>query len=304
MRCIICGQEKPGSKEHIIPEALGNSKLITYKVCKECNNRLGSKVDSYFLDHILTKMVRKNHGLKDRSGKPIKIFPDELTTKDGEQYLVRDDIPEKKPLVEMKDGVLHIETSDREKGLGIAKKVLERLGKSKEEISEALSTCEVGKRQNADVTFMVPANIDKARYLLAGIKIAYEYACETLGEEYYADSVAEILREQLYRASISDHPDEEIGDYERITKYAGLMIKPSIELKHTLEARLGLLKPAARHMVTLHGSADNKLICEIFLFLEDFMSYTVCVSENATKYLKDNAAKICIVLENEELISI
>ena len=45
MRCIICDSEKDGSKEHIIPEAMGNSKLITYKVCEECNNKLGSKVD-------------------------------------------------------------------------------------------------------------------------------------------------------------------------------------------------------------------------------------------------------------------
>ena len=27
MRCIICDSEKDGSKEHIIPEAMGNSKL-------------------------------------------------------------------------------------------------------------------------------------------------------------------------------------------------------------------------------------------------------------------------------------
>ena len=50
MRCIICNMEKDGSKEHIIPEAMGNSKLITYKVCEECNNRLGSKVDNYLAD--------------------------------------------------------------------------------------------------------------------------------------------------------------------------------------------------------------------------------------------------------------
>lgn len=49
MRCVICDLEKDGSKEHIIPEAMGNSKLITYKVCEECNNKLGSKVDKYFL---------------------------------------------------------------------------------------------------------------------------------------------------------------------------------------------------------------------------------------------------------------
>ena len=53
MRCIICDLEKDESKEHIIPEAMGNSKLITYKVCEECNNKLGSKVDKYLTDYIL-----------------------------------------------------------------------------------------------------------------------------------------------------------------------------------------------------------------------------------------------------------
>ena len=58
MRCIICDSEKDGSKEHIIPEAMGNSKLITYKVCEECNNKLGSKVDKYLTDYIITKIIR------------------------------------------------------------------------------------------------------------------------------------------------------------------------------------------------------------------------------------------------------
>ena len=31
MRCIICDSEKDGSKEHIIPEAMGNSKFFTSK---------------------------------------------------------------------------------------------------------------------------------------------------------------------------------------------------------------------------------------------------------------------------------
>ena len=60
MRCVICDLEKDGSKEHIIPEAMGNSKLITYKVCEECNNKLGSKVDKYLTDYIITKIIRKN----------------------------------------------------------------------------------------------------------------------------------------------------------------------------------------------------------------------------------------------------
>ena len=47
MKCIICKEEKNESDEHIIPEALGNKKLITKRVCKDCNNRLGYNVDDY-----------------------------------------------------------------------------------------------------------------------------------------------------------------------------------------------------------------------------------------------------------------
>lgn len=53
MRCIICGLSKDASKEHIIPEALGNEKFITIKVCQECNNRLGTNVDNYLTDYII-----------------------------------------------------------------------------------------------------------------------------------------------------------------------------------------------------------------------------------------------------------
>lgn len=50
--CIICGKAFENSNtvrslEHIIPEALENKKLITYNVCKTCNNALGAFVDSY-----------------------------------------------------------------------------------------------------------------------------------------------------------------------------------------------------------------------------------------------------------------
>ena len=64
--------EKDGSKEHIIPEAMGNSKLITYKVCEECNNRLGSKVDNYLTDYILTKIIRKKLGFLGKMRRRLK----------------------------------------------------------------------------------------------------------------------------------------------------------------------------------------------------------------------------------------
>ena len=45
--CIICGQYRECSLEHIIPKALGNETLKTYDVCKDCNSKLGDNVDSY-----------------------------------------------------------------------------------------------------------------------------------------------------------------------------------------------------------------------------------------------------------------
>lgn len=47
MRFIICSFDKESSKEHSIPEALGNKQFITNDTCKECNVKLGANVDSY-----------------------------------------------------------------------------------------------------------------------------------------------------------------------------------------------------------------------------------------------------------------
>ena len=302
MRCIICDLENDGSKEHIIPEAMGNSKLVTYKVCEKCNNKLGSKVDKYLTDYIITKIIRKNLGFLGKEEKEIKIFPSILTDEKGEQYLFREDIPRKKALVETRDGVLHIEAESLEESLKIARKRLERMGKSEEEIHEILNTYRIGEKKNVQPTFSIPADIDMSRYLLAGIKIAYEYTCELFGESYSEDKVAKILRNQLYQASIADKKDKECVDYKIIKQYASLPVKASIELKNSIKPILDTLQPKARHVIILHDSADHKMICEVFLCFMDFMSFTICVSEDAIKYLGDKGVRICVVLEDEQLI--
>ena len=89
--CIICGEKfsnmvKP-SKEHIIPEALGNEKLVTYCVCEKCNNDLGSNVDSYLTDYILVKMIRKGNLEKD---KDLQVFDSAMTDDKGNNYCITD----------------------------------------------------------------------------------------------------------------------------------------------------------------------------------------------------------------------
>ncbi len=303
MRCIICDLEKEESKEHIIPEVMGNSKLVTYKVCKKCNNLLGSKVDCYLTDYIVNKIIRKSLGLLGKDEKEIKIFPSTLTDEHGEKYLVEDDIPKKSAKVVVENGILRIEAASLEDGLSIAKKRLKRMGKSQKEIEEILSTYKIGEKLEKQPTFVIPADINKARYLLAGIKIAYEYTCELFGEEYLEDEIANIFRKELYIASITDKKNiEKCIDYDRIRQYASLPLKHSMELKSQIKPILDLLQPKARHVIILHDSADHKMICEVFLCFMDFMSFTICVSEDATKYLKNNKVRSCVVLENEQLI--
>ena len=202
MRCIICDLEKDGSKEHIIPEAMGNSKLVTYKVCEQCNNLLGSKADSYLTDYIVNKIIRKSLGLLGKKEKEIKIFPSTLTDEHGEKYLIEDDFPKKSAKVEVENGILHIEAASLEEGLLIAVKRLKRMGKSQKEIEEILNTYKLGEKQKKQPTFAIPADLNKARYLLAGIKIAYEYTCELFGEEYLEDEIAKVFRGELYKTSI------------------------------------------------------------------------------------------------------
>ena len=87
MKCIICKEERNESDEHIIPEALGNKKLITKRVCKDCNNRLGYNVDDYLVNHPLVKLLRIDHNLLGKSGKKIKFLEAVETDKNtGSKY--------------------------------------------------------------------------------------------------------------------------------------------------------------------------------------------------------------------------
>ncbi len=44
-KCILCNKISPLTVEHIIPDAL-DGKLIFNCLCKDCNSKLGEKVDT------------------------------------------------------------------------------------------------------------------------------------------------------------------------------------------------------------------------------------------------------------------
>lgn len=203
--CIICDENfnniiKP-SKEHIIPEALGNKKLVTYCVCEKCNNNLGSNVDSYLTDYILVKIIRKDNLEKD---KDLKIFDSAMTDDKGNKYRIADQRLEIFPNINIdkEKQYIHMKVASLEEGKKIAKRILKnKFRKNAEEIEEILSDPSrfiKGETQYAKTgVFEQNAELDLARFKLAVIKIAYEYAVEKLGEIYTTDENAAILRAYL-----------------------------------------------------------------------------------------------------------
>lgn len=57
------------------------------------------------------------------------------------------------------------------------------------------------------------------------------------------------------------------------------------------------------HACLLHKDMDNKLICEIFILLDDLTSFSVLVSNNASLYLKKKHEIITIILKSGEIIN-
>ncbi len=304
MRCIICGLEKEASKEHIIPEAMGNKKFVTYKVCQECNNKLGTNVDHYLTDYIVIKMIRKELGLLGKDEKEIKIFPSSVSDTKGEKFVFRNDIPSIVPKVELKEDVLHIEAENVKEAFKLAKKKLERYGYTNEKIEESLKNYKENESKRYQPIFQISADIDKGRYLLTGIKIAYEFACEVLDDTYFDDDIAKIFHKELYKAVNSNKNTLSTSvDYCTIKKYVTLIQKESIEIKERIESLANNITPPPRHICLLHDSADHKLICEVILLFENMMSFTVMLSKNAARYNMNGKCKVAVVLENGDVLS-
>lgn len=305
MRCIICGLDREPSKEHIIPEALGNKEFITDAVCIECNTKLGANVDNYLTDYIIIKIIRKSLGLTGKKDKEVKIFPATAQDKKGNRYVFRNDEPIITPQVSLSDGILHIEADSIESGTKIAKVKLEKLGMNECEIERIMKTMTVGERQNERPEFLLPTDLNQGRYLLSGIKIAYEYANKRLGNIYFEDGTAKELR-KILKDVIDSRKEvlDDVVDYSNIRKYASILQTSSKKIKDKVYPLIKNMTPPARHLCLLHGSKMKEIICDVFLFMEDITSFTVLVSKDSSLYDVNINCGIAIILENGQSIEV
>lgn len=91
MRCFYCGLEKPsGSKEHVVSAHLGG-RLVTRKVCKECNTGAGGAIDepiSSFVNVGIPKALNDVRHSR-RAGKPAGVLEVDASTSTGTPVVVR-----------------------------------------------------------------------------------------------------------------------------------------------------------------------------------------------------------------------
>lgn len=84
MRCIFCraNSSTSRSREHIIPESLGNEEHILPPgvVCDRCNNYFAREVKKPFLNSPGIELLRFNQGLENKKGRVPSItgiiYPD------------------------------------------------------------------------------------------------------------------------------------------------------------------------------------------------------------------------------------
>jgi hypothetical protein len=73
VRCIFCKAESSGSRsvEHILPESIGNSKLLLPKgvVCDKCNNYFAKAVEKPFLEADAVRQLRFHQGVASKKGR-------------------------------------------------------------------------------------------------------------------------------------------------------------------------------------------------------------------------------------------
>lgn len=212
--CIICWQpQREFSDEHVIPEALGGYYHIR-NVCKKCNSHLGSHVDSKLVNHLISRFARYTGNLTGKS----KTLPNPFI---GTHTLATD--PDQKVRLHLdSDGVLYphlvpkidydldqerqelrlsvvVDASDRDKVLpSIEKKYGLEIDRQSLPI------------ESSPVTVRTRHSVDTLEFKIGLLKIAYEFAIDTL-PAYKDDASARSIAAVLAQA-----------DYEEAAKFAAI----------------------------------------------------------------------------------
>lgn len=208
--CIICREEQTDfSDEHVIPDSLGGYYHI-YTVCKQCNSKLGEHVDDKLVNHKFADFQRFIHGIKGKSGKVPNPFDGTHVLKENrdQKVQIRIDsngatVPYLLPNVkytgngEIVDGFeIVIDKKDENNLNKMVEKIAKRIGVPFDHIdTSTLKHLE----DRPEITSTL--QIDTRNFKIGLLKIAYEFAVDTL-PTYYKDSDAILISKALHTAKL------------------------------------------------------------------------------------------------------
>lgn len=269
--CILCHRDNQiMSDEHVIPEAIGGYLHID-TICKECNSKLGANVDKLLIDNWLITTARYKYHLKGHSRNVPHPFVGEGVLESGEK--VRMEIDEYGRLIThmipsapqySADGK-HVSFAVDSKDIKSIEHIKEAiLKRKKRDGKKYITESSIEERKIDKPCVTMRTSIDIKNYLLALLKIAYEFTitqCPAYEEDLKAKQYAKILID---------------ADTKRIDKI-------SILSNHFLDHNFKIFEPCIdnneyRHILLL-TEIKNQLVCIVKIF--DIFGVYIIMSDSS-----------------------
>ena len=150
-------------------------------------------------------------------------------------------------------------------------------------------------------TFSKKFPLDFARFRLAAINIAYEFAVEKLGKAYTVDEDAPILRAYLKAGRDGKREFSEI-EAKDICQRCHMTDSFTDTIKNILQKfEQESNGRKINYFLYILRDQENKLICCIRVLDKNFLAFTVLLSKDASKYLSESNSGYCaIILDDGE----
>jgi hypothetical protein len=199
--CIVCMRQLglgEQSDEHVFPDAIGGT-LVIRDVCRECNGRLGDRVDRGLVEHQAMQFTRKTLGIRSRSGR----IPD--PTARG-RWIEGDDMGadlrgnERTVAWERGRFTVYLRPERRDDGTWVIKypphqeteaAVLKAKVEQRNPGRRVTTEAEVGGNISIDLT------LGDNDWIPGALKTAYELTYHFSGSRYLADPTAALIRQVL-----------------------------------------------------------------------------------------------------------
>jgi hypothetical protein len=204
--CIYCLAQKPPSKAHVIPEALGGT-LTFQDVCTECNSKQGDSFEGKTVNSALFSIARYALDIQGKQAQAPNPLARHYESGVGLKVRLDNQLePHVIPSLTVSDaggGKVAIQgtydASDKNRLIDDVAKVLVRKGiesdlaKAKDRAKELIQDQSASAARD-NSALKTSFSIDLASLRLLYLKIAYEVAYFEFGAKYLSDSCATTIR--------------------------------------------------------------------------------------------------------------